>query len=699
MSFLTPLYLIGIIAVGLPILLHLVRHQPKNILPFSSLRFLTHKPPQTNSRNKIENWLLLMLRAIAVMLLVAAFARPFFKNTDLKLSAANPIHQTILLIDTSSSMQRGTLWKEAQATADRILQQADQDQVAIYTFDRQLNAVKPLTETKSTSAKQVQQSDRERLSSLKPGWNATNLGLALTEIATLIQQQTISDPTGTMLQNSTIELITDFQDGAQLQALSEFAWPAELQVHLHQIADKQPGNAGLQLLALDDEGQATIRIVNSADSQQEQFQVSFLTESGKSEDAQQVYVPAGQTRVIRLPAPESKQTMNQIVLTGDHHDFDNTVYLQPREQPQLKIVHYGIPAAGSTDAPDYFAKRAFPTTPRRKVEFLTVGPESPQVLLTENRIHLMIISRDLTPDETELIQTYLEQGGVVLFSLNQPQSGVTLQQVLSLPKTDLTAEAEVNGFALLTDIQFEHPLFQMFQAPEFSDFTKLKFWNFRRLSLPQDIPHQVLARFDHEHPAIVRLPRGAGQLFVTTFGWTPEASQFALSTKFVPMLNAILTLSTNQIDGPSQYLVGEAVQLPESLKAAKITVPQSSPIQLAAGQQQFEQTIKPGLYQVTAETEAAPVQKFVVNLDIEESKTAPLEREKLEALGVKLLDQNQRGTTNPPLADLKRQAQIRELEQKQKIWRCLIILALAMLALETVLAKRIAGKTSATRKA
>ncbi|MCH9791223.1 MAG: BatA domain-containing protein, partial [Planctomycetes bacterium] len=40
MSFLTPLYLFGIIAVGLPILLHLVRHQPKNVIFFSSLRFL-----------------------------------------------------------------------------------------------------------------------------------------------------------------------------------------------------------------------------------------------------------------------------------------------------------------------------------------------------------------------------------------------------------------------------------------------------------------------------------------------------------------------------------------------------------------------------------------------------------------------------------------------------------------------------------
>ena len=129
MSFLTPLYLAGIIAVGLPILLHLVRHQPKNVLLFSSLRFLEHKPPQTNRRNKIEHWLLLSLRALAVILLVTAFARPFFKNSDLELTTAEPAKQTILLIDTSSSMRRESLWNQAIQTAEQILKENAQNKI------------------------------------------------------------------------------------------------------------------------------------------------------------------------------------------------------------------------------------------------------------------------------------------------------------------------------------------------------------------------------------------------------------------------------------------------------------------------------------------------------------------------------------------------------------------------------------------
>tara|TARA_R110002095_G_scaffold207151_2_gene191969 strand:+ start:23313 stop:25412 length:2100 start_codon:yes stop_codon:yes gene_type:complete len=698
LSFLTPLYLVGIIAVGLPILLHLVRHQPKNVLFFSSLRFLEHKPPQTNRKNKIEHWLLLMLRAIAVMLLVTAFARPFFKSTELELTAADTKHQTILLIDTSASMQRGTLWKEALQTADEIIKQADEDQIAIYTFDSRLTAVKPLKETKQNTPQQTTQADWQRLSRLTPGWNATNLGLALTEVAALLQQQAISDPSGTLLQNSTIELITDSQAGAQINSLSEFSWPAELQVRLHQLKDEQTNNAGLQLLSLDEQGQATVRIVNAADSQQEQFQIAYQTALSESEQPQKIYVPAGQSRVIRMPAVDSQQPATQIILTGDHHDFDNKLYLQPREQAHITIVHYGTPAAGSTKSPDYFAKRAFPTTPQRKVEFVTVGPNSPQVLLSAAQIHLMIVSRELAAEETNLVKNYLQQGGVVLFSLNEQQTNDTFQLLVSHSEKHLIAEADVNDYALLTNIQFEHPLFQMFQAPEYSDFTKLKFWHYQRLSLPKNLPHQILARFDHESPAIVSVPLGQGQLIVMTFGWTPQESQFALSTKFVPMMNAILALNVNTIDTPSQFIVGEPVKLPASLKAAKVRVPKASPIQLTAGEKKFEQTVQPGLYRITSEDETTPAQKFVVNLDIEESKTAPLEIEKLEALGVKLLDHGETTASNPPLADLKRQALIREMEQKQKIWRWLIIVALAMLGLETLLAKWIAGKTSATRK-
>ncbi len=80
MSLLAPLYFLGALAVGLPILFHLIRRQPKGQVEFSSLMFLRPTPPRLTRRSRLDNWLLLLLRALALMLLAAAFARPFLRS-------------------------------------------------------------------------------------------------------------------------------------------------------------------------------------------------------------------------------------------------------------------------------------------------------------------------------------------------------------------------------------------------------------------------------------------------------------------------------------------------------------------------------------------------------------------------------------------------------------------------------------------
>jgi hypothetical protein len=703
LSFLTPLYLFGIIAVGLPILLHLVRHQPKNVFHFSSLRFLEHKPPQTNRKNKVEHWLLLSLRALAVILLVAAFARPFFKNRDLEPTTTQPHTQIILLIDTSASMQRKPLWDQALATANEIINQTAPEEIAVYTFDTRLQAVKPLRQPLGSRTAGTIARNQDLLKKLSPGWRATDLGAALKELASLLQEQAASDPTGNLLRNTTIELITDFQAGSKTAALSQFSWPEELRVQLHQLESQQPGNAGLQLLTLNELSQPAVRIVNSADSEQEQFTVGYEMQPGKTEQGKQVYVPRGQSRVIRLATLKQTDPAPRIVLSGDSQDFDNHLFLQPLTRPTLTIVHYGVPADNSIESANYFAQRAFPSTRQREIEFQTIGPDSPPLLLSATDIHLMLVSRQLAPEETEQIQRYLEQGGVVLFTLHDDQTTESLNQLVQ--QTEQASHLiemetpEINGYALLTDINFEHPLFQVFQAPEYSDFTHLKFWNYRHLKLPKQVSHRVLARFDHQSPAILELTRDRGKLLVMTFGWTPRESQFALSTKFVPMLNAMLAMNDRALDVPAQFIIGQTVKLAATQQTSQIIIPDRSAIQLASGQEAFTETVQPGLYQIQNNSKAQPTRQFAVNLDISESRTEPLVREKLEALGVQFAETGLSPTDKTSPADLHRQAQLRELEQKQQLWRWLIVVALALLGLETVLAKWMAGKSSATGKA
>jgi hypothetical protein len=78
-----------------------------------------------------------------------------------------------------------------------------------------------------------------------------------------------------------------------------------------------------------------------------------------------------------------------------------------------------------------------------------------------------------------------------------------------------------------------------------------------------------------------------------------------------------------------------------------------------------------------------------VNLDASESRTAPLSPDELEKRGLALSSQTVKATVEP-------QERIRlhnaELENRQKLWRDLLIGALAILLLESWLAGRTARR-------
>ena len=80
MSFLAPLFLVGLVGLAIPVIVHLTRHERGKPLQFPSLMFLERIPFQETSRRRIRHWSLLLLRLAALALLVAAFARPFVRT-------------------------------------------------------------------------------------------------------------------------------------------------------------------------------------------------------------------------------------------------------------------------------------------------------------------------------------------------------------------------------------------------------------------------------------------------------------------------------------------------------------------------------------------------------------------------------------------------------------------------------------------
>ena len=90
----------GAAAMTLPIWIHLLLRQRAKVMEIGSIRFVKQVVRRTKSRQRIQRWLLLALRALAVILLGLLFARPYFPNTP----ADGRTREVAVLIDRSASM-------------------------------------------------------------------------------------------------------------------------------------------------------------------------------------------------------------------------------------------------------------------------------------------------------------------------------------------------------------------------------------------------------------------------------------------------------------------------------------------------------------------------------------------------------------------------------------------------------------------
>src|SRR5262249_5798882 len=80
-SFLNPLLLFGLAAAAVPILIHLFTRKRPREVPFSSLEFLAEVNRSEIRRLRLRQWLLLLLRTLAVAALALAISRPALEGS------------------------------------------------------------------------------------------------------------------------------------------------------------------------------------------------------------------------------------------------------------------------------------------------------------------------------------------------------------------------------------------------------------------------------------------------------------------------------------------------------------------------------------------------------------------------------------------------------------------------------------------
>jgi hypothetical protein len=101
MQFLYPSFLWALLALAIPIIVHLFYFRRFKKVYFTNVRFLKEIKEETSSRNKLKNLLVLLMRCLALAALVFAFAQPFIaKNNTLRAGSK----ALSIFIDNSFSM-------------------------------------------------------------------------------------------------------------------------------------------------------------------------------------------------------------------------------------------------------------------------------------------------------------------------------------------------------------------------------------------------------------------------------------------------------------------------------------------------------------------------------------------------------------------------------------------------------------------
>lgn len=128
MSFLNPFLLLALAAVAVPLLIHLINFRKPKKVRFSTLAFFQSLKTSALRRIRIKQWLLLALRALAILMLALALARPFLPSEFGGTAEPSQSRAIGIMIDNSPSMdqidQHGPYIDQVKRIARQIIEQA-----------------------------------------------------------------------------------------------------------------------------------------------------------------------------------------------------------------------------------------------------------------------------------------------------------------------------------------------------------------------------------------------------------------------------------------------------------------------------------------------------------------------------------------------------------------------------------------------
>jgi hypothetical protein len=680
LAFLTPLFLLGLAALAIPVLVHLIQRERKRVIEFPSLMFIRRIPYQSVRRRRIRHWLLLCLRAAAVALIVLAFARPFLRRDAGALAATGGAREIVILLDQSASMGYGDHWQKARDSARAVVRgMGADDRATLVLFSR--NAEENMRAT----------SDRTRLegaiNTAKVSSGATRYGPALKLAESILSRSP--------MKRREAVLISDFQKSGW-SGSEDAHFPEGMTLTPTSVASAAPANLSVPSVSFARapfSGQERITVTaglsNKGDEPLKDMPVILSVDGHDLETARAAVAPHASASVTFAPFTLATSNVRGSIRAGsDPLPADNNFFfvLAPSEPVSLAIVD----GLDRSDASLFLARAlSIGSTPAFQIDTASASRVAPATF--DKRAVVVLNDTPFPPGGAGALKKFVERGGGLLIVAGDRTTWPSSEAELFPGRLGQAVDRMSGRSASLGFLDYSHPVFEVFKAPHSGDFSAAHVFRYRAVEAgPND---RIIARYDDGAIAAAERKVGLGRVVVWTTTLDDTSTDIAVKPVFLPLVHQIVRYLAHYEAPTSWFTVGQVLDLSARIRsrAARIVVSPSGDRTTQSGGGEGAEGLlelnEQGVYEVrsTGAATGRP-EAIAVNLDPAESDLSPLDARELVAAVTghgASVEAQQAGPQETTREDA---------EKRQSLWWYLLFAGLLLLAAETVISNRLSQK-------
>jgi len=562
MSFLTPLFLLGLAALAVPVLVHLTQRERKSVVEFPSLMFLRKIPYESVQRRRIRDWLLLAMRLGAITLIVMAFARPFLRGSNVA-AAAGGARDIVVLLDRSYSMEYGDSWSRAQRAAAAAIESATPaDRISLVLFADTAEVALRSTPDRARAVAEI--------NAATPGPGSTKYGPALKLAGSLLAES--------LLPRKEVIIVSDFQRGGW-QPDDSLRMPGGTTMTTAVVEGAQGPNLALTPVALlrsREAGQAeritvTAGVMNRTATAATDIPIELVLDGRVVQGLRISAAPNASGTVSFAPVTITAPNTRAIVRLGtaaqpsvDALARDNVFNFTVTPTAPVPVMAV---SQGASEATLYLSRAlAIGEAPR-----FDASMQSPDALAGDamNRARVIILNDVAISDAaaTKLV-AFVEGGGGLFMAVGQRATWPSARAAW-LPASIGLPVDRTRGAARLSGLDYGHAIFEPFRAPRSGDFSTARFYSYRALGAAKDA--SVLARFDTGEPALVERAAGRGRILVYASTLDLNWNDLALKPIFLPFVHQLGRHLSGFREQPAWLTIGQVLDIDAAEVAAGAT--------------------------------------------------------------------------------------------------------------------------------